>query len=215
MDRILKLCAYLDKCESFADVGCDHGYCTKYMLENDLCERAIISDVSAKCLAKAERLLSNYIAAGRVKSVLCSGLEKIDEGTRQILIAGMGGEEIISILKASYIPASFVLQPMKNVREVRDYLLSQGARITVDEVFSDGGKFYFVLKGKREGQGQAYTPVQLEYGLNLQSDAMKEYLLSELSKKREYLKRPLNARSRAEIEARARILEGILNGEIK
>ena len=55
--RLKKLCALLERCERFVDVGCDHGYCTKYMLEGGLCNSAVISDVSAKSLSKAEKLL--------------------------------------------------------------------------------------------------------------------------------------------------------------
>mgnify|MGYP003307993812 CR=1 FL=1 len=36
--RIDTLCSLLDKVETFADVGCDHGYCSEYMLKNGLCD---------------------------------------------------------------------------------------------------------------------------------------------------------------------------------
>ena len=89
--RIRLLCGQLAACETFADVGCDHGYCTQYMLEENLFRRAVVSDISAGSLSKAEKLLSAYIAAGRVAPVCCPGLEKIPKGTEQVLIAGMGG----------------------------------------------------------------------------------------------------------------------------
>ena len=45
--RIRALCAELAPCVTFADVGCDHGYCTQYMLEGNLCRSAVVSDISA------------------------------------------------------------------------------------------------------------------------------------------------------------------------
>lgn len=213
MDRIKKLCSYLDKCVTFADVGCDHGYCTSYMLKNNLCSTAQISDISEKCLKKAETLLKDYCQSGRVVSVCCSGLEKIDSNTDQVLIAGMGGEEIVAILKNAFIPKSFVLQPMKNARTVREFLLKSGAGITCDEVFLSGGKFYFVIKGNCDGNGQAYCDLQLDYGLNLHSKDMQKYLLSELTKKRGYLDRPLSESSREEILLQIKKIEGILDSE--
>ena len=33
--RIRTLCSLLEKTDVFADVGCDHGYCTEYMLKNE------------------------------------------------------------------------------------------------------------------------------------------------------------------------------------
>lgn len=214
MDRIDKLCAYLPPCGSFADVGCDHGYCTKYMLLNGLCKTAVISDISGKCLQKAERLLRGYIDSGAVKAVCCNGLEKIDKNTDLVLIAGMGGEEIVNILKTAYIPHSFVFQPMKNVRAVREFLLSKGAEITVDEPFESGGKFYYVLKGVRQGKC-SYSKAELEFGKSLKSAETKAYMRAELEKKRAYLQRELNENTRAEIAAQAKFIEGVLIGEIE
>lgn len=211
MDRITKLCFYLDKCLTFADVGCDHGYCTRYMLKNGLCEKAVISDISAKCLQKAEALLADYIKCGKVTSVRCNGLDGISENTDEVLIAGMGGEEIVSIFKSSFIPKKFVLQPMKNVRAVREYLLKNCAEISVDEPFESGGKFYFVIKGKKSDKSTEYGGNQLEFGLNLSSQTTKNYIRSELTKKRAYLSRDLKSETRVKIEKEISFMEGVLN----
>ena len=213
MDRIDKLCSYLDKCTSFADVGCDHGYCTQYMLKNGLCKNAVISDISAKCLQKAEALLSDYIKNGKVKPVCCNGLDGISEDISQVLIAGMGGEEIVSIFKNSFIPRVFVLQPMKNIRTVREYLIFNGAEISVDEPFESGGKFYFVIKGKRCGNSSIYGGQQLEFGLNLSGETTKKYIETELTKKRAYLERDLKADTRLKIEEEIRFMEDVLKNE--
>ena len=52
--RIDTLCSLLEKTNVFADVGCDHGYCSEYMLKNELCNKAILSDISKGSLQKAE-----------------------------------------------------------------------------------------------------------------------------------------------------------------
>jgi len=215
MDRIKKLCAYLDKCQSFADVGCDHGYCTQYMLINNLCCTAVISDVSAECLQKAEKLLAPYISRGKCVSVCCNGLEKIDETTEQVLIAGMGGEELIQILSSAYIPRSFTFQPMKNVQKVREYLILNDAEIIVDEPFESGGKFYYVLKGKRSGAPANYSKAQLSYGKNLKGEVTKKYISSELAKKQLYLLRNVSESERQKIQTEINFMEGVLSGEIE
>lgn len=214
MDRINKLCRYLSPCRTFADIGCDHGYCTLYMLKNNLCEKAIVSDVSEKCLQKAETLLKKYVSSGKCIPVCCYGLEKIEKTTDLILIAGMGGEEIISILKSAYIPQNFVLQPMRNVRGVREYLLEQDAEITCDDVFESGGKYYFVISGKRQGNKSTYTPARLEFGYGDISGALGGYLREELLKKQSYLKRNLSAETRAVITESIKFIEEFMNGEI-
>ncbi len=212
MDRIAKLCTYLERCNTFADVGCDHGYCTEYMLKCGLCKSAVISDISAKSLSKAERLLKDYVNVGCVTAVCCNGLEKISETCDEVLIAGMGGEEIIEILKAAYIPRLFVFQPMKNVQKLREYLLSCGAQITVDEPFYDGKKFYYVLKGYRNGNC-TYTQAELAFGKNLKSAETKAYMHTELEKKRAYAKRNLSAEAREEINSEILFIEKVLENE--
>lgn len=213
MDRIAGLCSYLGSCKTFADVGCDHGYCTKYMLENGLCDRAYISDISRKCLSKAERLLKDYIDDGRCVSVCCDGLKMIPESVELVFIGGMGGEEILKILTESYIPQNFLFQPMRNVKEVRSFLIERGAEITVDDVFEVDGKYYFVIGGKRYGNKNGYTKAQLEFGKGDINGALGEYLRSEILKKRGWLQNNTNERSREKILKEIRLAEAALKSE--
>ena len=214
MDRIKKLCGYLSPCGTFVDVGCDHGYCTQYMLDNNLCKTAIAADISDKCLSKAKTLLKDYIAAGKCRTVCCFGLDGIEKDVELALIAGMGGEEIIEILKKAFIPENFVLQPMKNVKELREYLLASGAEIMRDDVFESGGKYYFVICGRKSGNKSTYTQAQLQFGKGEICGALGGYLKEELAKKRSYLDRNLSEDSRAGILENIKLIEGVLSGEI-
>jgi tRNA A22 N-methylase len=239
MGRIDELCAYLLPCGTFADVGCDHGYCTQFMLEHDLCERAILSDISAKSLAKAEKLLAPYVASGRVQAVVCFGLDNIPRDTDEVLIAGMGGEEILAILKRGFIPKRFVLQPMKNADLVRAYLLQNGCTIERDDLFFDG-KFYFAISGtsphkeaegtqaqkgsgldyketqaKHKGSGQTYTQTQLRFGRDsLANPLFQDYLAQKIAKKRGYLQAEMSGEHRAAIVAELDYLKRVKDGEI-
>lgn len=206
MTRFEAVCSALEKCSSFADIGCDHGYYTEYMLKNGLCDTALISDISAPSLKKAEILLKDYIAAGTVKSACADGLKAADKDTSLALIAGMGGMEIIKILSEGFIPEKFVLQPMKDSPRLREFLIGRGAKITLDATFFGGGYFYDVIKGERGG-GDVYTPDELTYGRdnlkNPSADFLKK-LGAEEEKILEYL-------SGAEKESSAAPLEKKLN----
>lgn len=216
MDRIQKLCSYLDKCSSFADVACDHGYCAEYILKNGLCNNVTVSDVSEKSLSKAQLLLSAYIQEGRCRAVCCDGLEDIDSDTELVMIAGVGGEEIVKILRNSFIPQRFIFQPMKNAKMLRYYLIESGCTISVDDIFTDGKNYYFIIKGSRGGDGQLYSDIQYEYGKDsLLNPVLKEYLNEEIAKKRSYLTRGMKIESRCAIEKNIALIEGVLNGEFK
>lgn len=182
MTRLRQLCAYLFKCRVFADVGCDHGHIAEYMLKNGLCERAIISDVSPKSLKKAEVLLSRYITAGKCSPVCCDGLKGV-VGADCVFIAGLGGEEIIKILREGYLPEKFIFQPMKNAEKLRAYLLEEGCRLTRDDIFTDGKNYYFIICGERGISDFPYTPDQLNFGKDsLSNDIFKAYLNREITK---------------------------------
>ena len=213
MERINKLCSYLFKCKTFADVACDHGYIAEFMLKNGLCESAVVSDISEKCLKKAETLLSEYISAGKCRAVCCDGLKEIDRGTDCVIIAGIGGEEIIKILNEGFIPKSFVFQPMKNAADLREFLLKYDCFIETDDIFSDGKKYYFVIKGGR-GRAQRYTNEQLLYGKDsLNNPVFYDYLREELDKKKSYLINDMTDESRQTITAQIKEMEEVLKGE--
>lgn len=163
MTRFEIVASALEKCSTFADIGCDHGYYTEYMLKNGLCSAALISDISAPSLKKAETLLKDYIAAGRVKSACVNGLRAVDKNTSLVLIAGMGGMEIIKILSEGFIPKKFVFQPMKDSPALRKFLVKSGAKITLDKTYLGGGYFYDIIKGERGG-GDEYSSDELTYG---------------------------------------------------
>ncbi|MGN1060623.1 MAG: tRNA (adenine(22)-N(1))-methyltransferase [Candidatus Coproplasma sp.] len=182
MGRIEEICSYIDECESFADVGCDHGYCTLHALKSGKCKTAVISDLSAKSLSKAERLLEKYIAEGRCKSVCGDGLEGVDRECELVLIAGMGGMEIIKILTEGFIPRRFIFQPMKNAEELRGFLIESGCKITVDDIFCDG-KYYFIIKGEKSGGTKEYGKEELAFGRDsLKNPVFKEFAEEEIKK---------------------------------
>lgn len=211
--RIPQICARLQKCSVFADVGCDHGYCAQYMLQSNLCERAIISDISQKSLNKAVKLLADYAAQGRLSVVCCDGLSKV-EGADLVLIAGMGGEEIVKILKEGYIPPAFVFQPMKNADLLRAYLIENGCAIEEDGIFKDS-KFYFIIKGRAHGGTPAYSQAALSFGRDsLGNPLLREYLSQEIDKTQAYLNSRMSEQNRSALNSKLAFLKGVHSGEI-
>lgn len=161
-DRLREIFSLLPSCKVFADVGCDHGYVAKAMLTSGKCDKVIISDISEKCLDKARELLSAEIAGGRAVAVVSNGFENLPN-CDLALIAGMGGEEIVSILKnAKNLPENLVLQPMKNTQKVRKKIIELGYAVKKDYTFLCGKIFYdlmLVSKGK-----DCLTEEEIEFG---------------------------------------------------
>ena len=173
-ERLKEIFSLLPNASVFADVGCDHGYVAKEVLKSGKAEKVIISDISAKCLAKAETLLKDEISDGRAISAISNGFEKLPK-CDLALIAGMGGEEIISILKnAWFLPQTLVLQPMKNLPKLRVFLVDLGYKIIKDYVFTAEQKYYDLLlveKGEDE-----LSDDEIEFGRTNLLEKGKAYL---------------------------------------
>jgi tRNA (adenine22-N1)-methyltransferase len=190
-DRLNKIFSLLPSCEIFADIGCDHGYIAKAMLKSGKCKKAIISDISSKCLEKAEQLLSEEIKLGKAQSVVSNGFLKIDY-CDLALIAGMGGQEIIDILTWADIqkklPDKLVLQPMKNVQDVRKLVIEQGYKVLVDKIFKSGKIFYNILSLEK---GYDYlTSEEIEFGrdnLKNPTEDFIQFIKSEIFKLKQIL----------------------------
>lgn len=178
----------IPQCEIFADIGCDHGYIAQAMLQSNKANKVIVSDISQKCLLKAQNLLYKYIQDGRATSVVSNGFEKVGF-CNVALIAGMGGEEICAIIEsAKTLPDTLVLQPMKNPDKVRMCALSKGYGVQKDFIFKSGGKFYDLITIKK---GQDFlTQEEIEFGRdnlkNRQADFV-EYIKDRINRLSSYL----------------------------
>ena len=214
--RIEILCTFLERADVFADVGCDHGYCTEYMLKNNLCRRALFSDISAGSLAKAEKLLAGYVREGRAEAYLGGGFfgqPRADE----VLVAGIGGREIVAILsdeRWGYLPEKFVFQPMHDAELLRRYLIGAGGYIQRDLTFRAGRKFYDVVKGRKRLPGEAaqdYSPAEYAFGrenLRARPEAFSQRTEKQLREIEGYLSAgTLGEESRAALNERKKKLE--------
>ena len=202
--RLEQLVSVVPQCDTLADVGCDHGYVGIEALVRGIAQRVIFVDVSAPSLDKARQNCPGELLQ-RADFVCCDGLGDIEADTA--IIAGMGGLETISILSAAkHLPAKLVLQPMRNQRDVRQYL-SQHYEIVTDVKFHDY-KFYDLIVAEKCSHPVKLTEQELEFGkTNLESPSQdfKDYLQNEITK----LKNIPVFYDNAELQQRARVLEEI------
>lgn len=223
-ERIKILCAHLRPAETFADVGCDHGYMSEYMLKNGLCGKLYFSDVSKGSLEKAKKRLATYVAEEKAVGVLGDGFYGIPHDTEEVLIAGMGGSEIVDILsheKYGFLPRRFVFQPMLDGEKLRRYLIARGAYLERDYTFESDGKPYDCIVGRRRGENekaQDYTRGEYAFGyenMREKSAAFLGRLKEKLARAEKYLGgENLSDVSRGELCARRDFLRGVITGEI-
>ena len=160
--RLGRIVDSVPACETFADVGCDHGYIGISVLADKRAAKVVFCDISAPSLAKArancpQELLENATFVCR------DGLP--DVFVDCACIAGMGGLETIGILiRAKYLPSKLVLQPMRNQVDVRRWLTNNGYAILHDVMFADADKYYDLIVAERCAEQQTLDELQLCFG---------------------------------------------------
>ena len=133
-----------------ADIGTDHGYLAEKLSKLDHIGKVIASDISEKSLSKLQKLIKNRNLT-KIETVVGDGLEPIEKADVSV-IAGIGGWEIIKILKTQNRTSDgktkcdyFVLQPAQNVVELRTWLFSNKIRVISDYVIEDAERFYPII----------------------------------------------------------------------
>ena len=162
-DRLKDIASLVESCNVIADVGTDHGYLPIYLIQSDICKKAIASDVAKGPLSKAIENIDKYQLNDVISTTLCSGLNKIPSNVNTVIMAGMGANLIIDILnEAPYKYETYILQANLNVNTLRKYL-SENNYIIVDEKVSFAHKkFYEILKVKQGHQN--LNEIQIKYG---------------------------------------------------
>lgn len=171
-----------------ADIGCDHGFVSIYLIEKGICPKVIAMDVNEGPLLRArehieERGLTEYIDIR-----LSDGMEKLQmQEADSILIAGMGGRMIIKILSDYMDKAKalkeVILQPQSELHLVRRFLSEQGFHIVKEDMTEENGKYYPAIKAVwKEGKSAILQEKEEWFGPCLLKDknsVLLEYLQRE------------------------------------
>lgn len=148
-----------------ADVGTDHAYLPAYLLGKGRIASAIGTDLRPGPLERARQTAERYGLEERVQLRLCDGLAAVDAGeVDTVVVAGMGGETILSILEAApwSLDKVCILQPMSAAEELRAGLDRLGAAIVKETLVREGRTLYLLLllDGRRTEKGSALTPAE-------------------------------------------------------
>lgn len=160
------------------DIGTDHGKICVHSVRAQKCTHAYACDVREGPLNSAIKLIKQYGLENVILPFLSDGMSDLPrsviEDTDCFVLAGMGGELIIKILRETPVKTPLVLQPQSATDELIEYLYENG----------------YVIKKRvfcREGE-HLYTAMYVEYdGLRKQpryfdgvvkSEAYTEYLES-------------------------------------
>jgi len=138
-----------------ADIGCDHGFTSIYLVQENKAVSAIAMDVNQGPLKRAKEHILQYGMSDRITLRLSDGLLKLMPGEADtLLISGMGGALIARILTdGSEVAAAakeLVLSPQSEAFLVRKCVNRLGFQIASEEMLADAyiNETYALMFGK-------------------------------------------------------------------
>ena len=153
-DRLLACAAFVRPGDRVADIGCDHGYLSIYLLKNDIASSVIAADINEQPLQSAIHNAEKFGVRDQMTFYLSDGVRNVPRDFDCMVCAGMGGDTMISILEAapwlrtgSY---RLILQCQSKTPMLRQYLSTNGWRIAKETVLRDGRFLYTVMEVCRD-----------------------------------------------------------------
>ena len=141
MNAIVSLLGYND---TVADIGCDHGKLSAYLIKNGLANKVFATDISFLSLEKAKKLKEKEKLAN-IFFYLGDGFSCLDQKPECAVIAGMGGQVISDIITHPLAQTKLVLQPMKDSDILFEKLYGLGFKIEKEIIVREGGRFYEII----------------------------------------------------------------------
>jgi len=148
LDSRLSLCAEFVRSSAFvADVGTDHGYLPVWLCLSGKITNAIASDINEKPLLNALKTIQKYKLKNNITILQSDGLKGFHPySAEDIVIAGMGGETIASIISSvSWVKSEnirLILQPMTKSELLIKYLCDNQFQIYDQKACVSHNKVY-------------------------------------------------------------------------
>lgn len=229
--RLKQIASYLHEGTFFADIGSDHAYLPCYVCLQDSHARAIAGEVKKGPFNSANETVKRFNLQHAVDVRLGNGLAVLTEkdDVKQIVIAGMGGALITSILEegqGKLAPIKrLVLQPNTNAEAVRIWLLNHDFTIIEETIVEEHGHLYEIIVADSKIKSSPYDPNQLQkqlmFGPYLLKKKQKEFYQkwkAELKKTRHVLQQMEQGTIKDEekiirFEQRIKWIQEVLNDE--
>lgn len=163
-ERLQLLADQIEKNETMADIGTDHGFLPIYLWENQISPKVIMADISPGSLDKARNNGREMYPDQDFDLRLGSGIEVLQNGeVDAVVIAGMGGKLMTEILgKDPEKTKSFkkiVMQPRNGQGKLRCWLIEHGFHITKESLVREGKYICEIITAKTSDTNSISYPI--------------------------------------------------------
>ena len=174
-DRLLACANFVKKGSRVADIGCDHGYLSLYLLQQGIASSVIASDVNEGPLESARRNAAKFGFQEKIEFYLSDGVRSIPRDFDTMVCAGMGADTMMSIIADAYDEwladpkYTLILQCQSKRPELRQWLYDKGFRINRETLAKDGKFVYSVMEVVFD-PGHGITPAETYISPQLLAD---------------------------------------------
>ena len=168
-ERLKSIGNFVPKDWVTVDVGTDHGYLLKYLLDTGKIKKGYGFDLNKKPLTYAERNLKEYLENNNAELRMGDGLNPLKDSDNAdcIVIAGMGGHLMTEILENGKEKLSnikrIILAPNVSWEKLRRYLTTNGWKIIDEELVLEDNKFYPIIVFEK-GESDELSSGELFFG---------------------------------------------------
>lgn len=157
------------------DCCCDHGYLGIQILKNQLCEQLMFVDQVPHIIEQLQRQLQQqpeFYPPERYQAISGdAGALAFDPAVKHLVIlAGVGGEHIVDIMRAIEVNAGnqdqmveidYLLCPTTTQFDLRQYLNAAHYGLLRESIVSEKGRDYEVIHVRQPGEGDGLEQVSL------------------------------------------------------
>ncbi len=134
-----------------ADVGCDHGFVSIYLVQKGISPYVYAMDVREGPLQRAKEHITSYQMSAYIETRLSDGVSALMPGEAESLVcAGMGGKLMQKILTEGKEKVSvmkeLILQPQSEIFAFRVFLRQEGYKIVEEKMIFEDGKYYPMMR---------------------------------------------------------------------
>lgn len=180
-ERIKALAEEISKKDTVVDIGCDHGYLSIYLTQNNLCKKVYASDISENALNYARKNFKKYNL--EIENFVSDGFENIPVEFDTAVIAGMGTNTILNIISHKKTPKKLVLGSNNEHYRLRKSLNEMGYKIVDEKAVFENNHYYIILLCIKSEQ--KLSEKHLKFGISNNE----EYYTYLLNKNKELIKK--------------------------
>lgn len=170
---------------NIADIGADHGLLEHYIALSK--EKYFVLAIENK-KGPFLRLLNNVECLQNVVASCSDGLNRVTNEYDTLVLAGMGGDNIIEILSKKITELTkvnrIIIDAHSFIPKARRAIIDFGFIIEKEILVHERGKFYNIVSFVRSSETKSYSNDELDYGYNIINDPLfneyKKFLLNNL-----------------------------------